>query len=172
MENAVKCADMVLVSGGCSVGIRDYTAEVINALPGEGVFIQGVSIRPGRPLIVGECMGRPVFGLPGHPIAPVLFKIVVEKLWNHIVGCIDQADVVKAVVDFDMRPAVFTIYWYSWKGEGLVRIKAAGPEILHKPVLFPADGYIWIKNPETGLCRGDILKYTYSKGYYRRKVRK
>ncbi len=72
LENAVKCADMVLISGGCSVGIRDFTAEVINSLPGEGVFIQGINIRPGRPLIVGECMGKPVFGLPGHPIAPVL----------------------------------------------------------------------------------------------------
>ncbi len=159
LENAVKCADMVLVSGGCSVGIRDYTAEAINALPGEGVFIQGVSIRPGRPLIVGECMGRPVFGLPGHPIAPViLFKIVVEKLWNHIVGCIDQADVVKAVVDFDMRPAVFThLLVQLERGEGLVRIKAAGPgNPAQTSAVSRADGYIWIKNPKTGLRRGDI----------------
>jgi len=150
---------MVLVSGGCSVGIRDYTAEAINALPGEGVFIQGVSIRPGRPLIVGECMGRPVFGLPGHPIAPViLFKIVVEKLWNHIVGCIDQADVVKAVVDFDMRPAVFThLLVQLERGEGLVRIKAAGPgNPAQTSAVSRADGYIWIKNPKTGLRRGDI----------------
>ena len=58
LEIAVKCADIVLISGGCSVGIRDFTADVINNLPGEGVFIQGVAIRPGRPLIVGNVWGN------------------------------------------------------------------------------------------------------------------
>ncbi len=165
LENAVKYADMVLVSGGCSVGIRDFTAETINALPGDGVFIQGVNIRPGRPLIVGECMGKPVFGLPGHPIAPViLFKIVVEKLWDHVVGCIEEADVVKAVVDFDMRPAVFThLLVRLERGEGLGRVKAAGPgNPAQTSAVSQADGYIWIKNPEAGLSRGAISEvYTF-----------
>jgi len=158
IENAVKCADMVLISGGCSVGIRDFTAQAINSLPGEGVFIQGVSIRPGRPLIVGECMGKPVFGLPGHPIAPViLFKIVVEKLWHRLTAC-EETDMITAVVDFDMRPSPFThLLVILEKREGFIRAKMAAPENpAQTGAISQAHGYIWIKDLEKGLSQGQI----------------
>ena len=160
LEIAVKCADIVLISGGCSVGIRDFTAEIINSLPGEGVFIQGVAIRPGRPLIVGECMGKPVFGLPGHPIAPVLlFKIVIEKLWHRLIGCLDE-DVITAMVDFDMSPSLYTHL--------LVQLEKGGEFIKAKPAnlanpaqtsaISRSNGYIWIKDLEAGLCQGQIAE--------------
>ncbi|MBP8820305.1 MAG: molybdopterin molybdotransferase MoeA [Syntrophomonadaceae bacterium] len=160
LEIAVECADIVLISGGCSVGIRDFTADVINSLPGEGVFIQGVAIRPGRPLIVGECMGKPVFGLPGHPIAPVLlFKIVIEKLWHRLYGCLEE-DVIRAVVDFDMSPSLYThLLVQLEKGEEFIKAKPANlANPAQTSAISRSNGYIWIKDSEAGLCRGQIAE--------------
>lgn len=161
LAKAIDSADMVLISGGCSVGTRDYTAAAINGLPGEGVFIQGVNIRPGRPLIVGECMGKPVFGLPGHPIAPVLlFKIVVEKLWHRLIDYQYKNDKVTAVVNFDMRPALYThLLVQLEKRDDFICAQPASPgNPAQTSAISRADGYIWIKDPEAGLSRGQIAE--------------
>lgn len=82
-RRALGDSDMVLVSGGSSVGARDMTARII-AEAGRVLF-HSVSIKPGKPLIAGVSAGKPVFGLPGHPravsvcfdnfIAPVLRRL-------------------------------------------------------------------------------------------------
>lgn len=66
---ALESSDMVLVSGGSSVGARDMTAKVIDEAGAPGVLFHGVSMRPGKPLISGMVGAKPVFGLPGHPAA-------------------------------------------------------------------------------------------------------
>ena len=58
-------ADLVLISGGSSVGERDYILETIE---GRGeVRFQGIAIKPGMPTIFGIVRGHPVFGMPGNP---------------------------------------------------------------------------------------------------------
>ena len=69
VQRAVHNCDMVLVSGGSSVGTRDATHRVIDALGTPGVLMHGVAIKPGKPTIVGSVGGKPVFGLPGHPVS-------------------------------------------------------------------------------------------------------
>ena len=69
VRRAVQDCDMVLVSGGSSVGTRDATHRVIDALGTPGVLMHGVAIKPGKPTIVGSAGGKPVFGLPGHPVS-------------------------------------------------------------------------------------------------------
>lgn len=62
-------ADMVIVSGGSSVGARDYTVRAIEKLGKAKVIFHGVAIKPGKPTIFGKIGNVPVFGLPGHPVA-------------------------------------------------------------------------------------------------------
>jgi molybdenum cofactor synthesis domain-containing protein len=58
-------ADLVLVTGGSSVGERDY---VLDAIAGRGrIVFDGVAIKPGKPTILGVASGRPVLGLSGNP---------------------------------------------------------------------------------------------------------
>jgi molybdopterin molybdotransferase len=84
---ALKESDMVLITGGSSVGTRDYTSRVINELGEPGVIFHGVTIKPGKPLIGGIVNGVPVFGLPGHPAAvTVSFENFVEPLLRKISG--------------------------------------------------------------------------------------
>ncbi|MEG1632661.1 MAG: molybdopterin molybdotransferase MoeA [Oscillospiraceae bacterium] len=59
--------DITLLSGGSSVGEKDAAAKLISSV-GELLF-HGVAMKPGKPAIVGDAGGRPVFGLPGHPAA-------------------------------------------------------------------------------------------------------
>ncbi len=77
-------ADMLVLSAGSSVSVRDMTSEVINRLGAPGVLVHGLSIRPGKPTILALCDGKPVFGLPGNPVsAMVAFELVVTPaLWR------------------------------------------------------------------------------------------
>jgi molybdopterin molybdotransferase len=67
VEQALGICDMVLVSGGSSAGQKDNTALVLSAL-GDMLF-HGVAVKPGKPTMCANVGTRPVFGLPGHPVA-------------------------------------------------------------------------------------------------------
>ncbi len=62
--------DMVIINAGSSAGSEDFTARVVAAL-GE-VFVHGVAIRPGHPIVLGVARGKPVLGAPGFPVAAAL----------------------------------------------------------------------------------------------------
>ncbi|SDH42410.1 molybdopterin-binding protein [Halanaerobium congolense] len=59
--------ELVLISGGSSVGIKDMTIELLNSLGEPGVLLHGLSIKPGKPTILAVIEGTIVIGLPGHP---------------------------------------------------------------------------------------------------------
>ncbi|MBM7866922.1 molybdopterin molybdenumtransferase MoeA [Heliobacterium gestii] len=69
LAQAVEACDMVVISGGSSVGARDFTVKAIDGLGAPGVLFHGIAIKPGKPTIFGMVKGKPVFGLPGHPVA-------------------------------------------------------------------------------------------------------
>jgi molybdopterin molybdotransferase len=59
--------DLVLFSGGTSVGERDYLLDVIAAAG--TVHFEGLLLKPGRPTVFATVAGRPVFGMPGNPVS-------------------------------------------------------------------------------------------------------
>lgn len=61
---------MVLTIGGSSAGSEDYTKPVITAL-GE-VLVHGVTIMPGKPVILGKIQSKPVIGIPGYPVSAII----------------------------------------------------------------------------------------------------
>jgi molybdopterin molybdotransferase len=88
-----KCAaalvksDMVLISGGSSVGTRDFTIEVLSALPASEILVHGISISPGKPTILAKSGNQAVWGLPGQVTSTmVVFEIVVRPFIEHIGG--------------------------------------------------------------------------------------
>ncbi len=87
VRESMQESHMVLISGGSSVGTRDYTSKVIDELGTPGILFHGVSIKPGKPLIGGMVNGTPLFGLPGHPAAvSVCFETFIEPLLKRISG--------------------------------------------------------------------------------------
>lgn len=76
---AVEECDVLLLTGGSSVGTMDATAAVIAQL-GE-CLLHGIAIKPGKPTIIGEVQGKPVFGLPGNPVAAYfVYRLFVRPL--------------------------------------------------------------------------------------------
>ncbi len=67
LDEAARCSDVVLLSGGSSVGAKDAAARVLEHR-GE-LLLHGIAMKPGKPTLVARVDGKPVFGLPGHPAA-------------------------------------------------------------------------------------------------------
>jgi len=87
IEQAHRETDMLLISGGSSVGPRDYVLEAIGRLPDAEVLLHGIPIRPGKPTILARCAGKPVWGLPGHVVsALIVFEIVVKPFLERLCG--------------------------------------------------------------------------------------
>ena len=75
----------MLISGGSSVGAKDATDEVIES-KGEVLF-HGIAMKPGKPTILGKVGMKPVWGLPGHPVAAFLVgHIFVRPLLAQLMG--------------------------------------------------------------------------------------
>lgn len=72
MAQALKKADVVMISGGSSVGIKDMTVDVLCSFPRSEMFFHGISIAPGKPTIFAKAEGKPVMGLPGHPVSALV----------------------------------------------------------------------------------------------------
>ncbi len=70
--SALATHDMLVMSAGSSVSVRDMTVDVINSLGQPGVLLHGVATRPGKPTIVGVVGGKPVLGLPGNPVSAMI----------------------------------------------------------------------------------------------------
>lgn len=67
IDTALGECDLVMVSGGSSVGTRDIVCRV---LEDRGrVLLHGIAMKPGKPTILGEVAGKAVLGLPGNPVA-------------------------------------------------------------------------------------------------------
>jgi len=87
VEKAVAENDIVLFSGGSSVGMRDLGEEAIASLGNPGILVHGVALKPGKPIIIGLTGTTPIFGLPGHPVsAMVCFELFVEPTIRHLSG--------------------------------------------------------------------------------------
>jgi len=70
-------SDILVLSGGVSVGTYDLVEQVLRELGAE-FFFDSVAIRPGKPAVFGWCRGKPVFGLPGNPVSTmVTFELFV-----------------------------------------------------------------------------------------------
>ena len=67
---ALKENDMVIVNAGSSAGTEDYTVHILREI-GE-VFVHGVAMKPGKPVILAKACGKPVIGIPGYPVSAYL----------------------------------------------------------------------------------------------------
>ena len=70
-------ADMIVLTGGVSVGKYDLVEQVLREFGAE-FFFEAIAIRPGKPAVFGWCHEKPAFGLPGNPVSTmVTFELLV-----------------------------------------------------------------------------------------------
>ena len=87
LQQAQLTCDLIVLSGGSSVGDRDYTINAINRAGQPGVLIHGIAVKPGKPTVLGNINGTPVLGLPGHPVsAMIAWRLFGDALIAALLG--------------------------------------------------------------------------------------
>lgn len=87
LKKALDWGDLVLLSGGSSVGARDIALDAILALPDAKILFHGISVSPGKPTLFAKIAGKPVLGLPGYPVsALVIFDLFATPLIRKLGG--------------------------------------------------------------------------------------
>ena len=86
LEKAIQTHDVVLVSGGISVGDYDFVGQALQSLAVETLFYK-VNQKPGKPLMAGKLKGTLIFALPGNPAASLTcFYIYVKPTLEQLSG--------------------------------------------------------------------------------------
>lgn len=161
---ALNGGDVVITSGGVSVGDYDFVKDVLKELEGEMRFWK-VAIKPGKPLAFGKVKGKPVFGLPGNPVSSmVAFEEFVRPALLKMMG---MRDIYRRVIevtlgeDIEKKPgrrhfiqAILkyrdgTIYAYP--------LRERGSGILSS--LVKADGLIVIDEDITEVKAGSRVRF-------------
>jgi len=94
-KKALNTADVVITSGGVSVGPTDIIPKVLNTLGKPGVVVYGIAIRPGKPTAIAIINNKPVFSLPGHPASALLiFHLFVRSVLIRMAGRKEEPPVI------------------------------------------------------------------------------
>ncbi len=154
--------DMVLISGGSSVGARDFTIDVLNKIENSEILAHGISLSPGKPTIFSKSGNKPLWGLPGQVVsAMVVFKIVVLPFLDKLKGKSRSADLpISAKLSRNVA---------STQGRQdfvRVRLKNQDGELVAEPVLgksgliktmVGADGLLEIGENVEGMEKGSMV---------------
>ncbi len=156
-------ADMVLLSGGSSVGKRDFTLKVHEKIEGTELLAHGVSIRPGKPTILAKKDNVALFGRPGHVgSAIVVFYLFVRPLLQKLSGSGATLGMqLIQVVTAEQVPSVigredFVRVSIKWGGYGTPHTAKPiyGKSGLLNP-LIKADGLLIVDRDTEGLDQGE-----------------
>ena len=152
IKKASDIADVVLLSGGSSVGVRDYTNEALESL-GE-IILHGVAIKPGKPTCIAKVNNKLVFGLPGNPFAALLvYKELCCDVIYSLRGYVLKPKTYAFVkTNFHSTPGRTTLQPVSLFVEGdKVYAEPLFLKSSHLATMLKADGYIKINADSEGV---------------------
>jgi molybdopterin molybdotransferase len=154
--DACLACDVLIFSGGSSVGERDLILDVIGRRG--NVLFHGIAVKPGKPTVFGTISGRPVFGMPGYPTSCLsnAYMLLVPSLRRmarlppHRVKTV-QLPIAQRVVSTTGRHQFYTVRVVD--GQAVPAFKASG-DITSMSL---ADGYIEIPANTEIVEKGEIV---------------
>ncbi len=161
LQEALETADAVIINAGSSAGTKDYTASVVKELG--KLFVHGVAIRPGKPVVLGIVKGKPVIGIPGYPVSaaltmnlfikPMLYKLQgIPKPSKPIINATISRQVVSTIgVEEFLRVKLGRV-----KGKMVASPLTRGAGIIMS--LVRADGVVKIPALREGLKSGEKIE--------------
>lgn len=163
INTAVDKADLILSSGGVSVGEEDYVKKALEEMG--SLDLWKIAVRPGKPLAFGKVRGVPFIGVPGNPVSLfVTFSIFARPFILRSMGIIDVMPVeYMAVAGFDWkRPDKRTEYMRARietndAGQRVVNVYPSRSSGVLSSVTW-ADGMVVI-NPDQQLVKGDGVRF-------------
>lgn len=165
INEGMKTADLLLISGGSSMGSRDLVIEAILAHQDSEILFHGVSISPGKPLILGRIGSFPVVGLPGHPasamicfdqfVVPLIRRLSGERVLTPFSKPNFQAFLSRNVPSKEGRVDFVRVRLRLKKGRlAAIPIPAKSGMISS---MVRADGFVVIDEQSEGLYKGDAV---------------
>jgi molybdopterin molybdotransferase len=166
--NAIRAAiqrdlakDVVVTTGGSSVGERDYTPEVVDEL-GE-VLVHGVALKPGHPVALGVVEGTPVVMLPGYPVACIVNAVQFLRPILKAAGNMPVPDQPTAEARLERKissePGTRTFARVRLSEDGGDRVaeptRASGSGVLSSVAL--ADGWVVVPEEREGYDAGETV---------------
>ena len=163
-KKAMEVSDMIVFTSGSSISSRDLTAQVINKMGSPGVLIHGLSVKPGKPTILGFSGGKPIIGLPGNPVSAItIFKAVVDPLLRLISGkkIFPRLKIVEAILNSNLPSTSGRMDYVR------VQLKNKNGETFAVPVhgksnlistILESDGYVEIDSESSGIYKGTLLE--------------
>ena len=154
MKEGLQQADVLLTSGGSSVGERDYTYQLMQELCGENVLLKGIAIKPGKPTLAGKAHEKLVLGLPGHPAAAmIVFHVLMGNLLRHWGLQVEETVIpAKLAVNLPSAPGktTFQMVQLQQETDGFAAVPIFGKSgMIH--LLGKSDGYIRLEAHQEGL---------------------
>jgi molybdopterin molybdotransferase len=155
--------DALLVTGGSSVGSRDFMTDAVEAL-GELLF-HGVAMRPGEPTGFGIINGRPIFVLPGYPVAAIAaFELLVRPFLLAMHGVAEERNQLFAIARKDIPSSVGRTDFVRVKlqkeaGRYYAEpVRVSGSGILSS--MTKSDGFFIIAANKEGIAAGETVAVT------------
>lgn len=160
VEEALAACDCVVLSGGSSVGEKDAACRVMASL-GE-VLCHGVAMKPGKPTLLGRAGGKPILGLPGHPVAALFTaKLFLIPLLARLEGNTRRERTVSAklaqTVPANHGRAQYTGVTLEEKPDGLWAHPIWGKSGLIT-TLAGADGFFCVPRDREGIPAGEPVE--------------
>ncbi len=149
-------ADLIITSGGVSVGDKDFTKEAFAQL-GMETFFSGIAIKPGKPTTIGRIDNTVIVNLPGNPLAAmvnyeIFVKLIIRKLTAASASYLGTVDV-KIKEDFELKPGRYTATLGSYDGSYFTPLPQQSPGMVSP--LPKADGLI-ITVPEISMLEAGV----------------
>lgn len=164
---ALQWGDLVLLSGGSSMGAKDIALETILSFPDSEFIFHGISIAPGKPTIFAKACGKPILGLPGYPVsALVIFDLfaaaMIRRLGGQSVEALGRfAKTVKAKLKTNIASQIGREDYVRVTLEGESKQLTAVPLPSKSGAIFTlvkADGMVRIDMNQDGLEQGEEVE--------------
>ncbi len=163
IREGLEQADVVITTGGTSVGYPDLVPMAINQIGTPGIIVHGVAMRPGMPTALAILQGKPVFILSGNPVAAMVgFEAFARPLLLKLLGVEREprptlkARLTRRVASALGRRVFLRVRVFERNDEFFaepVRIKGAG--VLS--TMTKANGYVKIPENREGLEEGESV---------------
>jgi molybdopterin molybdotransferase len=167
LERGLELGDLVVLSGGSSVGVRDLMVDVVSSLAGVELLAHGVAIRPGKPTMLAEWKGKAIFGLPGHPVsALIVAQVFLVPFLRYLQGCNLEKGPLGQRTKAELASSIHSIIGL----EEFIRVgltKTAKGACFAHPVfgksgmlstMVKADGLVVVPMNVEGFARGDTVE--------------
>lgn len=120
---ALEISDMLIISGGSAIGTKDYTYKAVSSIEGSKIIAHGTKMKPGKHVLLAVINGKPVIGLPGHPVSCLIgFHVFVKPVLRKLSG--DPRSFWQIIKDNPTLKAVLTKNIESPEGEDqFVRVR-------------------------------------------------